>query len=150
VDRRAAGGKREGGGSALSPRTLLGVLGMLIAAPAAACGYCVEDKIASVYDHAVVTRALGRAHHVAYFALDGTAVRGESVRLAVESTNGVDRGSARVSAATGMLSLAFDPRRVPFATLEKRLQRVLAPQELTLLALRVMERPAELKNVSRR
>ncbi len=84
-------------------------LGLALAPPAWACGHCVEDKIASVYDHAEVTRV-------------------------AESVRGVVRGSARV----------------PFAALEKQLQYMLAPQGVALLTLRVLERPAELKTISRR
>ena len=41
------------------------VIGTLIAGLASAahaCGYCIEDKIAAVYDHAVVTRAAAQKH----------------------------------------------------------------------------------------
>src|SRR3982750_1452609 len=48
---------------------------LLAAGPAAACGYCVEDKIAATYDHAVVTQAFARKHQVAFFHVDGTASR---------------------------------------------------------------------------
>ena len=43
------------------------------ASAALACGYCVEDKIASTYDHALVTQALAHKHHVAFFHIDGPA-----------------------------------------------------------------------------
>ena len=54
--------------------TLLGLLGR----EASACGYCVEDKIASTYDHSVVTRALSQGHHVAFFHIDGPVSSGEA------------------------------------------------------------------------
>jgi len=133
----------------LKARALIAALGLALAPPAWACGHCVEDKIASVYDHAVVVQSLGRGQHLAFFAIDG-APAVAAVTRAVESVRGVDRGSVRVSAASGMLSLAFDPLRVPFAALEKQLQYMLAPQGVALLTLRVMERPAELKTISRR
>jgi len=136
----------------LRARAAIAVLGLAIALPALACGYCVEDKIAAVYDHAVVAQALGRKHHVAFFAIDGAVAPADgarAARAAAESAYGVDRGSARVSAEAASLSVAFDPLRVPFAALEKQLQSKLAPRGLSLLILRVMERPAELKSVSR-
>ncbi len=125
---------------------------MAIALPVLACGHCVEDKIAAVYDHAVVVQALGRKHHVAFFAIDGAVAPADGARAAkaaAESAYGVERGSARVSAESASLSVAFDPQRVPFTALEKQLQRMLAPKGLSLLTMRVMERPAELKTVSR-
>ena len=140
----------------MSKRAAIAAAGLLLAlqAPAAlACGYCVEDKIAAVYDHAVVARALGRKHHVVFFHIDGTLAPGERTRRALEaiaeSTEGVDKGSARVSVASAALAVAFDPRRTVFADVQKGLERKLAPKKLSLLPLRVMDRPAELTTVSR-
>jgi hypothetical protein len=42
------------------------VLLALRATTALACGHCVEDRMAVVYDHPVVARALGARHHVAF------------------------------------------------------------------------------------
>lgn len=132
----------------MSARVAFAILGLALALPALGCGHCVEDKIASVYDHAVVVQALGRGQHVAFFAVEGAAADA-GVAHAAESTRGVVRGSARVSMATATLSMAFDPKRVSFGTLEQRLQRRLSAQGITLQALRIMERPAELKTVRR-
>ena len=46
----------------MSVRGVLGAAGILLVlqGTAGACGICVEDKIAAVYDHAIVTQALGR------------------------------------------------------------------------------------------
>jgi len=121
---------------------------LLAAAPMVlACGYCVEDKMASVYDHAVVTGALGRQHHVAFFHLDGRLAAGEAGKRvllqAVESSPGADKGSARVSAESASLSVAFDPKRTPVAALQKDIERKLAGKGLTLMLLQVMDRPAD-------
>ena len=130
----------------------LALLG-LAAREASACGYCVEDKIASTYDHAVVTRALAQGHHVAFFHLDGLAPPQESLRRALEeavaSTPGVDKGSARISLDTLTVSLSFDPRRVSLAAVNARLDRKLSAHKLSFMPLRVMERPADLKSVKR-
>ena len=125
---------------------LLGAL--LAAAPfAGACGYCVEDKMASVYDHAVVTRALGQQHHVAFFHLDGALSTGEAGRQsllkAVESSPGADKGSARASLESASLSVAFDPKRTPIAVLQNEIERKLAARKLSLMLLQVMDRPAD-------
>ena len=51
---------------------------------ALACGYCVEDKMAAVYDHATVTRALAQKHQVAYFHIDGELPPGPATKRALE------------------------------------------------------------------
>ena len=91
---------------------LLAALLLAGAAPAAlACGYCVEDKIAAAYDHAVVARAFSENHHVAFFHIEGTANADAATRGRIEalsaSAAGVDRGSARVSLEAMTLSVAF-------------------------------------------
>jgi hypothetical protein len=58
-------------------------------------------------------------------------------------------GSARVSLESPTLSVAFDPRGAPFAVLHKALEKKLAPKRLSLVPLKVMERPAEFKTVVR-
>lgn len=136
-------------------KRLLAALVLACNAPAAfACGYCVEDKIAATYDHAVVVRALGQKHHVAFFHIDGPLVPGESTRRALEaaaeSVAGVDKGSVRVSMETLTISFAFDPERAPLVTAQSALERKLAASKLSLMPLRVMDRTAELKAVSRR
>jgi hypothetical protein len=82
---------------------------------AAGCGVCVEDKIASCYDHAVIERARSHGQEVAFFAVQGPLLEDPALpgklRKQVESAAGVQRGSARVSVENGALSFAYDPRR---------------------------------------
>ena len=119
-----------------------------------ACGYCIEDKIAAVYDHAVVTRAVAQKHQVVFFAVEGQMPAGEAARRALEaiaeSAAGVDKGSARVSVEPASLSVAFNPARAPFAGMERSLSRKLAARGLSIAILRVMDRPAELKPLGKR
>ena len=136
-------------------RTL--AMAMLVASvmPAAwACGYCIEDKVAAVYDYDVVTRALARRHAVAFFALEGTIGSGEASRRAlhtmVASIPGVDRASVRVSVESASLSADFDPRQISFASLERSLSRKLAARGLSVAILRIMDQPAEPKPVAKR
>jgi hypothetical protein len=123
------------------------------AGPVIACGYCAEDKVASVYDHATVTKALGSGHHVAFFHIDGTLAPGDAVRKALqsgaESVDGVDRGSVRVSLETASLSLAFDPHRTSLAAVQNSLDKRLAQKKLSLFFFQVMDRPGELKSARR-
>src|SRR5215213_9019935 len=83
---------------------LLALLLALVTPTALACGHCVEDKIASTYDHAVITLALAQKHHVAFFHIDGPIVPGDAARKSMEqmaeSTPGVDKGSVRVALET--------------------------------------------------
>ena len=124
------------------------------AAAAFACGYCIEDKIAAVYDHAVVTRATAQKHQVVFFAVEGQMPAGDASRHALEaiaeSAAGVDKGSARVSIESASLSVAFNPARAPFAGMERSLSRKLAARGLTVAILRVMDQPAELKAAGKR
>ena len=120
--------------------------------PAFACGHCVEDKIASVYDHAVVTRALAMKHQVLFFAivgqLAGTATERQILERAAASASGVDAGSARISTETASLSIAFDPRRISFAAVERSLRNKLARRQLSLQLVWIMDKPAAFKTPS--
>src|SRR6185295_17165570 len=73
-----------------------GMLMAAIASTSVACGYCIEDRIASVYDHSVVIRAILQKHQVVFFAIDGQLPAGEASRRTleaiVESVIGVDKG----------------------------------------------------------
>jgi hypothetical protein len=107
--------------------SLLSAALLCLGGEAAACGYCVEDKIAATYDHAVVTRALEDA----------------------ASMPGVDKASVRISPDLLTLSLAFDPRHVLLAAIVERLDRRLSTRQLSVLLLRIMERPADLTSLKR-
>jgi len=137
-------------------RLRLAALALLLGASAAAlaCGYCVEDKIASTYDHALVKRSIEAGHPVAYYHLEGPLAKGEATRRALiaaaESVNGIDRGSVRIALETLTMSFAFDPKRAALATVQNSLDAKLASRKLSLFPMRVIERPAELKEIVRR
>jgi hypothetical protein len=118
-----------------------------------ACGVCVEDKVASTYDHALVARSVAAGHHVAFFHVDGPLVKDEATRrallAAVEAAPGVDKGSARVALDTLALSFAFDPRRGSLVAAQNAIDRRIAARRLSLFPMRVIERPAELKPIAR-
>jgi hypothetical protein len=114
---------------------------------ALACGYCVEDKMAAVYDHATVTRALAQRHQVAFFHIEGKLAPGLATKRALEGfandLAGVERGSARVSPESAALCVAFDPKRVSAAALQAALERKLAAGRNSLMLLQVMDRPGD-------
>jgi hypothetical protein len=129
-------------------RLAIAVAGMLLSLQTLACGYCVEDKIAATYDHAVITRALAGGRHVVFFHVDGAAVSRAALEQAA-SGRGIEKGSARISPDVLTLSVAFDPRRISLVELNALLDRKLAKHKASLLPLRVMERPADLAAVKR-
>ncbi|MEO8005964.1 MAG: hypothetical protein ABI771_13705 [Betaproteobacteria bacterium] len=108
---------------------------IVIATRALACGHCIEDKIAAVYDYDVVTQALARKHEVAFFAMAGELIASaETHRLIKRETSkvvGVDPGSVRVSVENASLSLAYDPRAYKLSEIERELTRRLAPRGLS-------------------
>lgn len=112
-----------------------------------ACGYCVEDKMAAVYDHATVTRALAQKHQIAFFHIEGALAPGAATKRALEaaanSASGADRGTARVSIESAALSVAFDPQRTSILSLQAALERKLAGKNNSLMLLQVMDRPAD-------
>ena len=119
--------------------------GLLLLAPAAAavaCGYCVEDKVAAAYDHSVIVRALDRKHEVAFFAIEGALATDSQlpreIQNALESTRGLDRGTARVSLPAGSLSCAYDPARHRLGAIVRGLEKTLAPKGLSASLLRVI------------
>jgi hypothetical protein len=127
----------------------------LLAAPftASACGLCVEDKIAAVYDHAAVTRALAAKRTVAFFAIEGAIPPGAAalrrITAMVSSVPGLDKDGVRLSLDAASLAISFDPRGGDLAKVQKVLERRLAPMGLSLLAMRVMDRPGDLAAVRR-
>lgn len=113
-----------------------GVLFIFFVNNALACGYCVEDKIAAVYDHAALTQAHARKQTVVYFAIDG-AIRDARPALEkiVHSVPGVEKGSARVSVEGHALAVTFDPRRTSLPAVQSAIEKALKPRGLELLLL---------------
>ena len=117
---------------------------LMLAGEAWACGVCVDDKIAAVYDHAVLQRAFAAKQTVAFFALDGKLVDDARTRKAIaayaRATPGVDPASVRVSTTLASLGLVFDGRRTSLPKVQESIERRLSALGLTLLVLQVRER----------
>jgi hypothetical protein len=120
---------------------------------ASACGVCVEDKVAAVYDHAAISRAIGAGHTVVFFAIDGPLKPGQPTRVSIEkgaaSAPGVDAGSVRLSVELASVALAYDPRRTTLARVQAHIEKKIRPLGLSLLTMRVMDRPGDLAEVRR-
>jgi hypothetical protein len=120
------------------------VLALLLALGSAssfACGYCVEDRIAAVYDHALLQWSLASKHPVLFFAWDGPVTRDEASRqkiMAIASAvAGVDKDSTRVSVEPASLALAFDPQQSNAAAVEAALQKKLGSLKISVVRLQV-------------
>ena len=116
----------------------------LMAAPAAlGCGYCDEDRIAAVYDHGVIGKALDRRHQVAFFAIAGPLrAAHESRRIiarALASEKSIDLPSLRVSVDAASLSLAYDGTRISHERIRSTLNRGLAAHGMRVSILRLIE-----------
>lgn len=130
-------------------RALLAAALLATAGSALACGYCLEDQIAAAYDYAVVSQALGKKHHVAFFHVDG-APSAAALERAVYAAPGVDRGTLRIAADRQTVSFAYDPARAKLGVLHAGIEKKLAAARVSLLPLEVMERPGDLKAIKTR
>jgi hypothetical protein len=95
-----------------APNLLLAAVLWACVGTAAACGVCIEDKVAVTYDHAVVTDATARKHVVVFAAVEakGDAQRAaRDVKSAALRVRGVDRETVRAAASPAALSFALDP-----------------------------------------
>jgi hypothetical protein len=123
-------------------RCLLVVVALFSQA-ALACGVCIDDKIASCYDHAVISEAHQRGHAVAFFAIEGDIVRSADTRKAIsqaiEKARGVRPGSARVSLENAAFSFAYDPARGSPAEAQRAIGTALAEKRLGLKLLKVLK-----------
>jgi hypothetical protein len=116
---------------------------LLVSTEALACGVCVEDKIAAVYDHSAVHQALAARRTVVFFHIDGKLVADERTKRAIagiaRATPGVDAASVRVSCELASMALAFDGRRTNLVKVQESLEKRLSAQGLSLLAMQVRD-----------
>lgn len=126
-------------------RALIGAALLAATTTVLACGYCVEDKIAATYDHAVVTQAFARKHHVVFLHVDGVPPSRAALERAAYAAPGVDAGSVRVAADLLTVSFAYDPARVRLGVIHTRMEKAL--KGVSLMPFEVIERPGQLKSV---
>ena len=125
--------------------TRAGLAGLALAAasPVLGCGHCIEDRVAAVYDHAVVTAALDKRHQIAFLAIEGRlSTASEARRILAESlarAKGVDARSLRISMDSASLSIAYDAKRVSSEQIVAALNRTLEARSLSVSLLKVME-----------
>jgi hypothetical protein len=129
-------------------RAVMAVLLAGTTGAAFACGYCVEDRVAAVYDHDAVEGAIAQHRHVAFFGIEGDIANAPASRralvAAVEQGGGV-KGSARVAIENAAISVAYDPARVTLAALTTSANKPLAAKGLTLSPLRLIDEGGKLR-----
>jgi hypothetical protein len=122
------------------------LLALVAASPAMGCGHCVEDKVAAVYDHGLITKALGEHHQVVFFGIEGILPAGDEGRrviaAALGAPKGVDSRSLRISVEPASLSLSFDGRRISSDQILDMLNRKLELRGLSVSLLKVMDQRA--------
>ena len=122
-----------------APAAALALLLALGSAASFACGYCVEDRIAAVYDHALPQRSLASNHPVLFFAWDGPVTRNDASRQKImaltSAVAGVDKDSTRVSMEPASLALAFDPQQSNGQAIETALQKKLGSLTISVVRL---------------
>jgi copper chaperone CopZ len=113
-----------------------------------ACGYCVEDKVAAVYDHRSIKQALAIGHHVAFFAIEGTleanSEQAAAIEHAVVKIAGVDAHGIHVSVDSAALSVSFDPRRATAEKIRQSLQKKFILKGLTLQLIKIIKQPTDM------
>lgn len=106
---------------------------------ARACGHCLEDRVASVYDHALVEHSKQNKQVMMYLVWDGPVDRNAATRQwllkALGAVRGVVAHSVRVSLEPPTIALAYDPLQTRSADLEKALQGKLSAKGMTASAL---------------
>jgi hypothetical protein len=124
-----------------APAAALALLLMLGSAASFGCGYCVEDRIAAVYDHALMQRSLASGHPVLFFAWDGPLMRNEISRQKIMAiavaVAGVDKDSTRVSVEPAAVAIAFDPQQSNATAVEAALQKKLQSLKISVVRLHV-------------
>ena len=92
----------------------------MAAIPAAACGFCVEDRVAAVYDQGAVDAARAGHRAVAFLGLEGEPAATQATRrdlVAALEASGAIRGSTRMALENGACAFTYDPVRVELPAL---------------------------------
>ena len=119
--------------------SLFASLLLMSTSSAIACGHCIEDKVAAVYDHAIVAKAVHEKHVVAFFGIEGPLVVNsaskQEIQKMMSSINGIDPNTSRISLETGSISLAFNPAILTYPALLEGLDKKLKQKKLSIFPL---------------
>jgi len=118
---------------------LAGLALLSSAGSAWACGHCLEDRIASVYDHALVERSQRQGRKIMYLRWDGPVVRdaamARTMAAAAAGVAGVKSADVRVALEPPTLAVPYDPWRMTAEALEQALGLRLRRMNITVDAL---------------
>ena len=116
-----------------------GMVVLSFAGSAWACGHCLEDRIASVYDHALVERSQQQGRKIMYLRWDGPVVRdaalSRAMAAAAAGVAGVKALDVRVALEPPTLAVPYDPRRMTAEALEQALGLRFRRMKMTVDAL---------------
>lgn len=106
---------------------------------ALACGHCLEDRIASVYDHVLVEKTKQLNQKMLYLIWDGPANRDEAMRRELISIAsrlpGITKGSVRVSLESATIGLAYQPLKISREQVEALLLQKLKSKRIVVSSL---------------
>ena len=132
---------------------ILASLLLLTTSSVIACGHCIEDKVAAVYDHVIVAKAVREKHVVAFFGIEGplvvNTVSKQEIQKIMGSIPGVDPNTSRISLETGSISIAFNPTLLSYPTLLDDLDKKLKPKKLSVFPLKVISQMPKSTAISR-
>ena len=120
----------------------------LSGAAAFACGYCIEDRVAAVYDQEVVDASTRGHRTVGFFSIEGDVRDDAATRQAVAAAlkaAGAAAGSPRIALANSACSMAYDPSRTSLDKIVAAANRPLAARGLALAPLRVIDAGGKLR-----
>ena len=129
-------------------RAILASLAAAAAANASACGFCIEDRVAAVWDSPAIEAAIASHRHVAFLAVDGDiALDGAAQKALTKAFEGAGaiRGGTRIAAENAAAAVVFDPRRTTLASLVAAGDKALAPRHRKVTALRIIDGGGKLR-----
>jgi len=120
-------------------RSLLASFLFLLSSNVFACGHCLQDRIASVYDHALLVKTKQLNQKMLYLVWDGPAARDETTKrhlLAIVSRiQGVTKGSVRVALEPPTIGLAYQPSIISRDLIESLLLKELRVMNIVVSVL---------------
>ena len=120
-------------------RSLLASFLFLLSSNVFACGYCLQDRIASVYDHVLVAKTKQLNQKMLYLVWDGPAARDETTKhhlLAIVSRiHGVTKDSVRVALEPPTIGLAYQPLSISRERIETLLLQQLRSMNIVVSVL---------------
>mgnify|MGYP001273053532 CR=1 FL=1 len=122
---------------------------MFMTYSAQACGFCIEDKIASVYDHALIIRAIGNGERVVFCSISSDIANPnwDHVTRSIRSAPSVDAKSVKFSKDTLALAFTYQADQIQLADLVQSLKDKLAKSRLTLEVIKTIDPKASDKTM---